>query len=185
MMVRSTKHIFAALLMAVLLPHAALADDNVSRGTVAETGYGKFVLKEAGGLSRLYLLGKKDTSYTPDNWRPDTGDQVQVTFFEKKAKLVASQVQLVKLGPSSVDPKEMVSPMHVVIRETGKSGFIATLKGSSKRVKFSYARNKTEYEPVGWVPTVGEEVEVEFAMQEATFTYNIAYVLSKITRVGK
>jgi hypothetical protein len=185
MMMRSTRSLFAALLMAVLLPQAALADDNVSKGTVGETGYGKFVLKEAGGLDRLYLLGKKDTTYSPDNWRPDSGDQVQVTFFQKKNKLVASQVQLVKLGPNNIDPKQMVSPMHVVVREAGKSGIIATPKGSTKQVKFSYARKKTQYDPVGWVPAAGEEVEVEFAMQEARFTYDIAYVLSKIKRIGK
>jgi hypothetical protein len=73
----------------------------------------------------------------------------------------------------------------VVVRETGKSGIKATLKGTSKEVKFSFQRKKTKYEPVGWVPAPGEEVEVEFAKAEAKFTYDISYNLSKVTRISK
>ncbi|MEQ1439713.1 hypothetical protein AAG565_10135 [Fontimonas sp. SYSU GA230001] len=179
-MLRSLRPFFVALF---LLPLAALAQDNVSRGTIGEMGYGKFVLKEGGGLERLYLVGKKDTNYEPDDWRPGEGDQVQVTFFEKKGKLVASSVKLVKLGPNSVDPKQMVSPMRVKVVESGKSGVIATLKGSSKKARFVYARKRTEFDPVGWVPQVGEEVEVEFEVEPSTFKYDMSYVLLKIKRI--
>ena len=40
-------------------------------------------------------------------------------------------------------------------------------------------------EPVGWVPSPGEEIEVEFTTTAAKFTYDIAYVMSKVTRVSK
>ncbi len=182
MTLRSIRSLFVALLL--LTPLAALAEDNVSKGTIAEMGYGKFQLKESGDLNRLYLTGKKDTKYDPMNWRPEAGDQVSVTFFQKKDKLVASNVQLVKLGPNSVDPKQMVSPMRVTVRETGKSGIIATLKGSTKTAKFTSSR-KTKYEPTGWVPSSGEEVEIEFTTGDARFTGNLAYVMSKVTRVAK
>jgi hypothetical protein len=185
MMLRSIKPLFVAALL-LLLPLPTLAgEDTVAKGTISEMGYGKFRLKENGGLERLYLVGKKDTSYEPNDWRPEAGDQISVDFFQKKDKLVAGKVTLVKLGPNSVDPKQMVSPLRVVVRETGKSGIKATLKGTTKEVKFSSQRKKTKYEPVGWVPTPGEEVEVEFTTQAAKFTYDIAYVLSKVTRISK
>lgn len=184
MMLRSIKPLFIAALL--LLPLAVTAADGTSaRGTISEMGYGKFRLKEDGGLERLYLVGKKDTSYEPNDWRPESGDQIAVDFFQKKDKLVAGKVTLVKLGPNNVDPKQMVSPLRVVVRETGKSGIKATLKGTSKEVKFSFQRKKTQYEPVGWVPAPGEEVEVEFTKAEAKFTYDISYNLTKITRISK
>jgi hypothetical protein len=176
MMLRSFKPILLALLMLPVSLGALAADENVAKGTIAEMGYGKFRLKENGGLERLYLVGKKDTSYEPNDWRPEAGDQISVDFFQKKDKLVAGKVTLVKLGPNNVDPKQMVSPLRVVVRETGKSGIIATLKGTSKAVK---------YEPVGWVPEAGEEVEIEFTTAAAKFTYDIAYVMSKVTRISK
>lgn len=184
MMLRSIKPLFVAALL--MLPLATLAGEGTAaKGTISEMGYGKFRLKEDGGLERLYLVGKKETSYEPNDWRPEAGDQISVDFYQKKDKLVAGKVSLVKLGPNSVDPKQMVSPLRVVVRETGKSGIKATLKGTSKEVKFSSARKKTKYEPVGWVPSPGEEIEVEFTTQAAKFTYDIAYVLSKVTRVSK
>lgn len=179
-MLRSIKSLFFVLM---LMPLAALAQDNVSKGTISEMGYGKFVLKEGGGLDRLYLVGKKDTSYEPEDWRPTAGDQVQVTWFEKKSKLVASNVKLVKLGPNSIDPKKMISPMRVIVKESGKSGIIATLKGTSKQARFVYARKRTQYEPVGWKPQVGEEVEVTFEAEPSRFKYDISYVIDKITRI--
>jgi hypothetical protein len=185
MMLRSFKPLLLALLMLPVSLGALAADENVAKGTIAEMGYGKFRLKENGGLERLYLVGKKDTSYEPNDWRPEAGDQIAVDFFQKKDKLVAGKVTLVKLGPNNVDPKQMVSPLRVVVRETGKSGIIATLKGTSKAVKFSSQRKKTKYEPVGWVPAAGEEIEIEFTTAAAKFTYDIAYVMSKVTRISK
>lgn len=178
----SLKTLVVALLPALFLgPLAALAQDNVSKGTIAEMGFGKFVLKEAGGLERIYLVGKRDTSYEPADWRPENGDQVQVAFFEKKGKLVASNVKLVRLGPNSVNPDDMVSPMRVKVQESGRSGIIATLKGSSKKARFAYARKRTEFEPVGWNPQAGEEVEVQFEAEPGRS--GITYVLTKITRI--
>jgi hypothetical protein len=176
--------LFIALLLATPLV-AAAADETASKGTIAEMGYGKFRLTEAGGLDRLYLVGKKETAYEPMDWRPGTGDQVSVTFFTKKDKLVASQVTLVKLGPNSIDPKQMVSPMRVTVRETGKSGIIATLKGTTKQVKFSNARKKTKYDPVGWVPAPGEEIEVEFTTVPSRFAFDITYQLGTVKRIAK
>ncbi|MFP5306905.1 MAG: hypothetical protein ACLGI7_13910 [Gammaproteobacteria bacterium] len=177
-MLRSFKLLLVALLLA---PLAALAQDSVSKGTIGEMGFGKFILKESGGLERVYLVGKGDTSYTPEDWRPAAGDQVQVTWFEKKSKLVASNVKLVKLGPNSVNPKDMVSPMRVLVTESGRSGIIAKLKGTSKEVRFAYARKRTEFEPVGWKPQAGEEVEVQFEAEPGR--YGVSYVLTKITRI--
>lgn len=164
-------------------PNSAEAEDNVSKGTIGEMGYGKFRLNEKDGLTRLYLLGKQETSYDPAMWRPGSGDQVEVTFYENKGKLVASAVRLIKLGPNSVDPKEMTSPMKVVVIESGKSGFFATRKGSPKRLRFSYARRQTQFDPVGWKPQAGEEIEVEFETKPSTFKYDIAYEALRITRI--
>lgn len=177
-MLRSFKLFLAALM---LMPLAALAQDNVSKGTIADMGFGKFILKESGGLERVYLVGKGDTSYSPDDWRPAAGDQVQVTWFEKKSKLVASNVLLVRLGPNSIDPSQMVSPLRVIVTESGRSGIIAKLKGTSKETRFAYARKRTQYEPVGWQPQVGEEVEVEFVAEPGRG--GITYALTKITRI--
>lgn len=177
-MLRSLKLFLVAL---ILMPLAALAQDNVSKGTISEMGFGKFILKESGGLDRVYLVGKSDTSYTPDDWRPAAGDQVEVAWFEKKAKLVASNVKLVKLGPNSVDPKQMVSPLKVIVTESGRSGIIAKIKGTSKETRFAYARKRTEFEPVGWQPQVGEEVEVQFTAESGRG--GVTYALTKITRI--
>ncbi len=66
-------------------------------------------------------------------------------FFQKKDKLVAGKVTLVKLGPNNVDPKQMVSPLRVVVRETGKSGIIADAQGHVNRtVKFSSAAQEDQ-----------------------------------------
>ncbi|MFA5938401.1 MAG: hypothetical protein WC809_03505 [Sinimarinibacterium sp.] len=177
-MLRSFRLFFVALF---LLPLAALAQDNVSKGTISEMGFGKFVLKESGGLARVYLVGKRDTSYEPDDWRPADGDQVQVAWFEKKGKLVASNVKLVRLGPNSVNPNDMVSPMRVKVQESGRSGIIAKIKGTSKETRFAYARKRTEFEPVGWQPQAGEEVEVQFEAESGRS--GVTYVLTKITRI--
>jgi hypothetical protein len=183
MTLRSIRSLFIALLM--LAPFTAQAQDTASKGTIKEMGYGKFLLSEAGGLDRLYLVGKKDTSYEPMEWRPYAGDQVSVSFFQKKDKLVASQVKLEKLGPNSIDPKKMVSPMHVVVRETGKTGIIGTPKGFNRTVKFSNARKKTTYDPVGWVPAPGEEIEVEFTTVPSRFAFDITYQLGAVKRIAK
>jgi hypothetical protein len=184
MTLRSIRSLFIALLLAS--PFATLAaDGTTSKGTIGEMGYGKFLLKEAGGLDRLYLVGKKDTAYEPQDWRPDAGDQVDVSFFQKKDKLVASQVTLVKLGPNSIDPKKMVSPLRVVVRETGKSGIIGTPKGFAKPVKFSNARKKTKYDPVGWVPAPGEEIEIEFTTVPSRFAFDITYQMGTVKRLAK
>jgi len=175
---RQIKWMLVALFM---LPFAALAQS--TGGTISEMGYGKFRLKENGGTERVYLVGKKDTSYEPADWRPSEGDKVDVSYFEKKGKLVASNVKLVKLGPNSIDPKEMISPMRVTVREVGKSGIIATVKGT-KQAKFTYARKRTEFVPAGWQPQVGDVVEVDFEAEQARFTFNMAYVLKKITKVN-
>jgi hypothetical protein len=177
-MPRSFRLFLVALLLA---PLAALAQDQVSEGTIGEMGFGKFILKESGGLDRVYLIGKRDTRYTPEDWRPGAGDRVQVTWFEKKSKLVASNVKLVKLGPNSVDPKEMVSPMRVLVTESGRSGIFARLKGTSKETRFAYARKRTEFEPVGWKPQAGEEVEVQFEVEPGRS--GVSYVLTRITRI--
>ena len=90
MMLRSLKPLFVAALL--MLPLASLAgEDTVAKGTISEMGYGKFRLKETGGLERLYLVGKKDTSYDPNDWRPEAGDQISVDFFQKKDKLVENK----------------------------------------------------------------------------------------------
>ncbi len=94
-------------------------------------------------------------------------------------------VTLVKLGPNSIDPKKMVSPMHVVVRETGKTGIIATPKGFNRTVKFSNARKKTKYDPVGWVPAPGEEIEVEFTTVPSRFAFDITYQLGTVKRIAK
>lgn len=184
-MLRSVRSLSIALLLALAAPLAMAADGTASTGTIGEMGYGKFILKEAGGLDRLYLIGKKDTAYEPMDWRPDVGDQVSVSFFQKKDKLVASQVTLTKLGPNSIDPKQMVSPMRVIVRETGKTGIIATPKGMTKQVKFSNQRKKTKYDPVGWVPAMGEEIEVEFTTVPSRFAFDITYQLGTVKRIAK
>ena len=173
-------------LVACNLPGLVRAEEaagNIAKGVINEMGWGKFVLKEQGGLARLYLLGKQETAYDPAVWRPGLGDQVEVSYYENKGKLIASNVRLVKLGPNSVDPKEMVSPMRVVVQESGKSGIYAGRKGSPKRMRFVYARRHTQFDPVGWKPQVGEEVEVEFDTKPSTFKYDMAYELIKITRI--
>jgi len=191
MILRSIKSLFAALLLLPLSPATAPAQETVSNGVIAEMGCGKFRLKESKDMVRLYMVKKKVTHYDPSHWRPEAGDQVSVQFFQKKGNLVAGQVQLVKLGPNNIDPNLIVSPLRVTIRETGKTGLVGTLKGSSKPIRFSIGRKKPAYEPVGWLPAAGAEAEIEFTVAKTGGITGIIkcgginYALDKVTYINK
>ncbi len=169
----------AALL--VMAAVARAADEGNAVGTVQEMGHGKIVLQEKGGLARVFLEGRKDTSYEPTNWRPEQGDQLEIAYIQREQKLVATRVKLVKIGPNNVDPAEMVSPLTVTIVEVGRSGVLATKGKNPTRLRFAFARS-TVYEPVGWKPQVGEKVAVTFQAKPNPLTFNISYVLDKIVR---
>lgn len=173
------------LLIAVLFlaPLAASAGESVVSGKISDTGWGKFILKEAGGLERTYAVGRRATSYEPSDWRPAAGDQVKVDWYEKKGKLVAGKVTLVKLGANSIDPASMKSPLIVKVTEAGRSGIKAIPEGKSTEIKFTYQRKHSKFEPTGWNPQAGERVRVDFEAKKGKFSHGLTYAINKLTLI--
>lgn len=172
------------LFIAVLLlaPAAGWAADSVTSGTISAMSWGKFSLKEAGG-ERTFAVGKRATSYEPKDWRPAAGDQVKVEWYEKKGKLIAGKLTLVKLGANSVDPDAMQSPMQVKVTEVGRSGIKAIPKGKTAAVKFTYQRKRTQFEPAEWTPQAGETVKVDFEAKSSKFSHGLTYAINKLTLI--
>jgi len=163
--------------------YLAAAEDAGQRasGSVSQMGYGKIVLKEKDGIARTFLEGRRDTTYDPESWRPEAGDEIEITYIQREQKLVATTVHLVEVGPNNVDPAKMTSPMDVTIVEVGRSGIIGTRGDDPRRIRFAFARS-TQYEPVGWKPLVGEKVSVIFQAKQNFFTFNVSFVIDKIAR---
>ena len=183
MKMRTAMAAMAVLATCAAVPVRAAEDGpaQAASGTVQEMGYGKIALAEQGGLTRTFLEGRRDTTYDPVNWRPEKGDQLEITFVQREQKLVAKRVHLTKIGPNNVDPADLASPLAITITEVGKSGVIGTMAGKEQRVRFATGR-KTEYAPVGWKPQVGEKAVVTFHSQPNNLTFNVTLAVDKIER---
>ena len=183
MKMRTAMAVMAALVACAVGPARAAEDGPAqsTSGTVQEMGYGKISLAEQGGLTRTFLEGRRDTTYDPVNWRPEKGDQLEISYVQREQKLVAKRVHLTKIGPNNVDPADLVSPMTVTLTEVGKSGVIGTMAGKETRVRFATGR-KTEYVPVGWKPQVGEKALVTFHSQPNNLTFNVTLAVDKLER---
>lgn len=168
----------AGALLATLAA-ATAASGEVASGTVSQMGHGKIVLKEKGDLTRTFLEGRRDTSYEPPIWRPEAGDEIEITYIEREQRLVAQQVRLTQVGPNNIDPKDLVSPMEVTVVEVGRSGIFARRGDDARRIRFAFSRS-TQYEPVGWKPQVGEKVVVTFRPEANAFTFNVTYAIDRI-----
>ena len=71
----SLKTIFVALIAVVALVAVGWADEVV--GKVTDTGFGSFMLDDAGTL-RQFNLSSRNTAYEPTAWRPTSGDEIQI-----------------------------------------------------------------------------------------------------------
>ena len=167
--------IFAALLLALVLPGTAGADQ--AAGQVQACARGTFTLDQDGTL-RLFHLSARQTMYEPVTWRPTVGDKVDVTFVVNKGQLEVTQAKLVEAGPSTI--ADLASPAVVTIVEKGKSGIIGQLE-SGHQVKFSSSR-RTQWEPAGWLPMTGEKATVEFTVVRERFGFGLIFEATRIAK---
>lgn len=112
---------------------------------------------------------ERKTVYTPSDWRPGNGDKVKISYYTKtskdgaKQKLVMDNLTLVELNPANKTPD---SPIEGVIQDPGKKWI--DVKVGNKIVKFEKNR-KTIFEPVGFIPTRGQKVKIEFTKVPGKF----------------
>lgn len=131
-------------------------------GKVANTGFGSFMLDDAGTL-RQFNLSARNTAYEPATWRPTSGDEIRVTYTPTQGRrgktvLAVDVATLVQAGPQTIT--DLASPVDVEITETGRSGIRAKIPGG-QIVRFAYDRGVQRI-PAGWVPAVGEKARVVF-----------------------
>lgn len=142
---------------------AAWAGGDVE-GTITDTSYGEFKLKDKEGTQRLFKISGRNppTTYEPADWKPTDGDEVVVTYVEKTGRsgvtIVASKVKLVKASTTAFAAP---SPVEAEITQTGRASVLAKVAGTDKIVRFTRPR-KAVMDPVGWEPALGDKVKIEF-----------------------
>jgi hypothetical protein len=170
-----------ATLLSCSLLASARAADNETRGTVSETGFGKFSIQDKDNSNWLYYVAKDSTSFDPNDWRPAVGDKVTVSHVAvtKRGSTIsqAVKVTLDKAGPNTLDVK---SPVSAEIIEVGRSGVQAKLSDGHV-VRFDKQRS-TQILPVGWQPAPGEKVTLTFVNKPATFGFGIGHYLVKVEK---
>lgn len=165
----SLKMIVVALISVFAVVAAGWADEVA--GKVTDTGFGSFMLDEAGTL-RQFNLSSRNTVYEPTSWRPTSGDEIRVAFTAIQNRrgttvLAVDKATLVAAGPHTL--VELASPVEVEITETGRSGIRGKIP-SGQIVRFAYDRGVQRI-PAGWVPVVGEKARVTFRLDaERGFT---------------
>jgi hypothetical protein len=164
---------------------AAWAGGDVE-GTVTDTGYGQFRMKDKAGTERLFKIGARDTSYEPADWKPSDGDEVVVTFAEKQGRsgvtIVATKVKMVKQGAGAFTAP---SPVEVEITQTGRASVLAKVAGTDKIVRFQRPRGAT-VDPAGWEPAVGDKVKIEFRRETGRgLMLGTNYLADKMTKLSK
>lgn len=179
------KHVVVAVsAFSLLVCHMGFCDDkdNTTEGTVEETGWGKFKIKDKDGTLRLFHVSKKSTTFSPEDWRPMKGDKVSVKFstFQRRNATIA-QIDSVKLVEAGPNTPRMTSPVEVEIREVGRSGFRVKLLDSGKLVKFSRHRG-TQMEPVGWTPAVGDKAKITFSFRTGMM-FGVTYIADKVEKI--
>ena len=158
------------MMIALAGMNAATWADEVA-GKVANTGFGSFMLDDAGTL-RQFNLSARNTVYEPTAWRPTSGDEIRVTYTPIQNKrgttvLAVDKATLVKAGPHTL--VDLASPVEVEITETGRNGIRGKVPGG-QIVRFAYDRGVQRI-PAGWVPVVGEKARVTFRLDaERGFT---------------
>lgn len=156
-----------------------------TKGTIKETGFGKFKLEEKGGTVRLFHIAKKTTTYEPDTWRPSEKDKVTIAFTQIRKRsatiLRVDKITLTKAGPNTIT---IESPVKVEIIKFGRTGVIVKLtdQAKGKEIRFTKHR-KTRYIPAGWAPSPGEKARIEFVIKPSRFTNGLNYQANKIEKI--
>jgi len=176
--------IISSLLLFVVLGLTSFGE--VYQGKLTEEGYGKFkMLDKESQIEFLIYQSKKETTYSPEDWRPQLGDTISVDCYVKDKRfgndasmLVAAMIKLVEPGPQSLT---IESPVKVKLLEMGRRKVLVKFEDSKKSMRFDKAR-KLDYDPIGWVPNSGDEIFIHFIKKESRFNYNMAYVITKIEK---
>jgi len=181
-MKKITSTIMTFTLFSLLLTVSALAVKTMD-GIIKEPGYGKYSVETADGTEFLLHVSKRETTFTPELWRPAKGDQISADYYEKTGRngtiIVIRKIELVKAGPNTIN---ITSPVNVTIVETGRSGFKTTLDDYNDIDK-KFARFRgTKTNPAGWVPRSGDKAVITFHVQKARFTFNVAYLADEVKK---
>lgn len=154
------------------------------QGVIQERGRGKFFLEEENGMRRQFYESKKTSVYIPGNWRPKSGDKVNVSFFKKPHRsgtmmLVAAKIELIEGGPLTMNLK---SPVEVEILEIGRKFIRVNIIEANQSMQFTKVR-KMQMIPTGWVPYGGEKAKIYFHTKPSRFTFNLVYLIDKIEKI--
>ena len=168
-----------AVLMAAFCAPAARGVEAV--GVVKEHNIGDFKLDSADTI-RFFKLRIRETQYSPEAWRPRTGDRIRVQYRENESILVVTEVELLSPGPDTVS--DLVNPVAVEIAEdmrpAGNARLAAKLR-SGHMIDFN--SEKIRMDPVGWVPKAGEKAVVEFRAQRNWLDCGVTFVAFKVTKM--
>jgi hypothetical protein len=166
------------MLLAVL-PLSLFAAESKT-GTVTEMGWGKFIMEDESGTQQRFHISKRDTAFKPNTWRPQAGDQVNVSFTKipgrNGIKLKCIQVELVEAGAAN---QALQSPVMVEMVEISHRKIRAIVSESNMEVQFDRKRG-TRMDPAGWVPATGDKALIHFHSVPARFSFGIVHIADKV-----
>ena len=159
------------------------AADTVT-GLVVESGFSGIALKIKGKKTVVKYNTGRETIYSPDDYRPMTGDIVTISYYSKPQRgggeiLAVSSLTLVKKDPNR---KELNSPAVGIVREVGRKSIRFEFPKVGQTVSLDMKRGM-EKVPADWQPAVGDKVKVTFDNVKARFGSGIVKVMSKIEKI--
>jgi hypothetical protein len=181
-MIAKITALLTALCSITALACSAQAADQID-GIITEIGFGAFNVTAASGTDLRLHESNKTTVYTPENWRPQTGDKVHIEFTEEyrrdRSVLMVDQAKLIEPGPET---HLLESPLNAIIEEAGRSGYRARLPDYGNQVHKFITSRETTVSPPEWSPSPGDTVKIHFETQAARFGFGLSYLITQIER---
>jgi hypothetical protein len=158
----------------------SLAEETIT-GVVLESGFSGVVV-QAGGKTGKYNTGK-ETTFSPEEYRPVKGDTITLTFYPKTLRTGGDVLAISSLTLVSKDPnrKELTSPARGTIQEVGKKSIRVDFPEAAQNVSMDLKRDM-ETVPAGWQPEVGAKVTVYFDKVKSRFANTFVFVISKLEK---
>jgi hypothetical protein len=171
--------IMAFLVTVILLSGPVVNAEQSVTGLVQEAGFSGPVID---GVK--YNTGR-ETSYTPDDYRPVKGDTVTLTYYNKtmpngQEGLAVSSLTLVKKDPNR---KELANPAEGTVREVTRRAVRIDFPAAGQEIVMDFKRGM-EFSPKGWKPAVGDKVKVHYDKVPSRFTGGIVHVMSRIEKMN-
>ncbi len=172
------------VVLAALVLSALVATAETVQGTITKIEWGKFMLKDKTGTTRVLAISKKATTFEPMTWRPSVGEEVSVDYEQITTRSGAGVLQNLScklVTPTKQSIVDLQSPIEVDIIETGRSGVRARLP-NGRIIKFTSSR-QTQWEPAGWAPGIGAKARIEFVTEASGATFSVNYTMTRIEKI--